>query len=561
MSEFKTLAAGFAKKWPDSLPQRVRDLDALDRVRNGTIYDMLPYPFEQEYDDTDNYIPIGQRRPSARYRMAKVVVDETASLTFGEGHSPYIKVYDPFTSVADDDQDKDEDKTRKLTRIIEFLRYVLRMDAVMFECIQKGSSGSVCAIAKVTSDGRPWVRVVRGADLHPRFDPNDPDKLVELSEIYRTTLKDLLDFGYTRAELGYSELDEPSLDTEYWVNHHLDDQREQWMKPLTRAEMNRLGKKKDDGTNARYKWEEDPSRVYPHKWQCVPAIWGRNLHEREEIDGPSTYEAIVDNCIELDYLISQIGRGFKYSMDPLLAIKSGAVQTRIPVTGVDDPETGLPNIDRTPARVVQIPEGGDAKMLEIAGMGLTAAKDWTKLLREWSMEVVGGMKSDQEHAGGPQSGRALELLHQALVWLVGRMRLDYGDGLMIPLIKLFLKGVTLGFVQLWGVKPTDVPKEDYPLRNVWPSWWQPRGADLYQTAQALLLGAGGSSREGKQMLPMRFVFEAFAAALGHPDPSAIAEQAEVEFEKFRQEQLEILKPKPAAGPGAPGGNASGGSGT
>jgi hypothetical protein len=56
---------------------------------------------------------------------------------------------------------------------------------------------------------------------------------------------------------------------------------------------------------------------------------------------------------------------------------------------------------------------------------------------------------------------------------------------------------------------------------------------------------------------MRFIFEAFAAALGHPDPSTIAEEAEKEFEQFRAEQLEILKPKPAA----TGGNVSGGQGS
>jgi hypothetical protein len=243
-------------------------------------------------------------------------------------------------------------------------------------------------------------------------------------------------------------------------------------------------------------------------------------------------------------------------MDPLLAIKQGNIQTRLPTAGLDSPD-GTPNIDRTPARVVSIPSDGDSKMLEIAGQGLTAAKDWTKLLREWSMEVVGAMKSDQEHAGGPQSGRALELLHQALVWLVGRMRIDYGDGMMIPIIKMILLGVRGGFVQLWGVTPNDIPDEDYPLRNVWPSWWQPRGADLYQTAQSLLLAAGGSSREGKQMMPMRYIFEAFASALGHPDPAAIAEAAAKEFEQFREEQLEILKPKPVA----TGGNKTGAAST
>lgn len=555
---FKELADLWIKDWPDPIPARTRYLDALDRVREGTIYDKLPYPFSMEFEDTGakDMIPIEQRRPAVKFGIAKVVVDQTASLTFGQGHSPYVKIYDPFKTKNSEDSNSDDEAAKYLTKLIEFIRHVTVMDAVMFDCIEKGSSGSVCAIVRVTKKGIPWIRVVAGKHLRPTFDDNDPNELIKLEEIYKTTYSELIGKGYTKGELGVADDQWVKPDTEYWFNSTLDANVEQWMRPLKRDEFSRLGKQKDNLPGQVYTWEEDSKRKWPHKWGEVPAVWGRNLHEREAIDGPSTYSDICDMSIEIDYLMSQIGRGFKYSMDPLLAMKQGETTTRIPIGSTNLDRT--PDIDRTPAKVINVPPGGEAKMLEIAGNGLNAAKDWVKLIREWAMETAGGMKSDQEHAGGPQSGRALEILHQALVWLVGRMRLDYGDGMMVPIIKLIIRGIKLDLVKMWSVKAEQVPDQDYPLKLVWPSWWQPRGADFYQTAQALLVAAGGTSREGKQLLPMRAVFEAFAQAMGHPDPAAVADEAETEFAKYREEQMKILAPTPAAGSG---GNPTGGQGS
>ena len=545
---FRELAEMWINSWPDPVSHRTRYLDALDRVREGTIYDKLPYPFHMEFEDTgaNNYIELHNRRPSVKFGIAKIVVDQTASLTFGQGHSPYVKIYDPFKSMNSEDANSDDKPTKFLTKLIEFIRHVTVMDAVMFDCIEKGSSGSVCAILKVTKKGQPWVRVVPGKNIKPKFDRDDPNELVSIEEVYQTDYKSLIDAGYTKVELGFKDdAKYVQPNTEFWCNITLDASIEQWMVPMLRADFNKLGKEKEGEPGKVWEWVPDLSRKYAHKWGEVPAVWGRNLHEREAVDGPSTYADIVDMSIEIDYLMSQIGRGFKYSMDPLLAMKAGDVRTTIPVGGSVMP--GQADVDRTPAKVIQVPAGGEAKMLEIAGNGLNAAKDWVKLIREWAMETAGGMKSDQEHAGGPQSGRALEILHQALVWLVGRMRLDYGDGMMVPIIKLIIRGIKKDIVKLWGVKPEQVPNEEYPLKLVWPSWWQPRGSDFYQTAQALLLAAGGTSREGKQLMPMRAVFEAFAQAMGHPDPAAVADEAEKEFATYREEQLKILAPTPAGG--------------
>src|SRR5580692_5260542 len=80
-------------------PPRARALDILKRVLNGTLYDVLPYQFHQERSGSGEYIPLRNRRPSIRYALCRVVVEDSVSLLFSEGHFPTIDCGD--RSVAD----------------------------------------------------------------------------------------------------------------------------------------------------------------------------------------------------------------------------------------------------------------------------------------------------------------------------------------------------------------------------------------------------------------------------------------------------------------------------
>jgi hypothetical protein len=88
-------------------PVRSWILDILTRVLNGHIYDVLPYDFHDERSSSGEYIPLRRRRPSVRYPLCRVVVEDSVSLLFSEGHFPTIDCPDPttlnsLTSVARD---------------------------------------------------------------------------------------------------------------------------------------------------------------------------------------------------------------------------------------------------------------------------------------------------------------------------------------------------------------------------------------------------------------------------------------------------------------------------
>src|SRR6185312_10829878 len=75
-------------------PARARTLDILRRVQEGSVYDVLPYQFHEEPSAGGEYIPLRSRRPSVRYALCRLVVENSISLLFSEGHFPTIDCED-----------------------------------------------------------------------------------------------------------------------------------------------------------------------------------------------------------------------------------------------------------------------------------------------------------------------------------------------------------------------------------------------------------------------------------------------------------------------------------
>src|SRR3984957_6152139 len=81
-------------------PTRARTLDILKRVLDGRLYDVLPYPFPEERGAGGEYIPLRSRPPSVRYVLCRIVVEDSVSLLFSEGHFPTIGCGDRASRAA-----------------------------------------------------------------------------------------------------------------------------------------------------------------------------------------------------------------------------------------------------------------------------------------------------------------------------------------------------------------------------------------------------------------------------------------------------------------------------
>ena len=118
-------------------------------------------------------------------------------------------------------------------------------------------------------------------------------------------------------------------------------------------------------------------------------------------------------------------------------------------------------------------------------------------LRELALEGAGGNRANADKLSSAQSGRAMELMNQALIWLADKLRISYGEGALLDLLNMVVKAsAKLDLVDKKGRKLDKLSTdEDVALR--WPQWYQPTYADKQTQAETLdvLRQAGLLSRE------------------------------------------------------------------
>lgn len=192
--------------------------------------------------------------------------------------------------------------------------------------------------------------------------------------------------------------------------------------------------------------------------------------------------AAIETQIEIDYQLSQAGRGLKYSSDPTLLIK--------------EPATNDSEIIKGAGNALVVSEKGDAKLLEIGGTASTAVLEYVRTLREFALESVHGNRANADRLTTAQSGRALEMMNQGLIWLADNLRISYGEGALLALARMVLRASHVYQLNVLGqeIAPMD-PAVRLTLK--WPRWYPPTAEDRQRDAQTLatLAGAGQISRE------------------------------------------------------------------
>lgn len=439
--DFKTLQQTYPKD--SDYPERTFRLAALTRVLDGTLYDSLQYPFGTERNDAGEYIPLAQRRPSARTRICPTVVNDSVSLLFSEGHFPAV--------------DCEDESTRD---VLTKLAKETKLNEVMIDAATRGAAGSVAILMRVLSNRVFW-KVMPTAYLTPTWNPEAPDTLLKVAEQYKVKGDSLKAMGYAIAD--------DDLRADFWFRREWDANAETWFQPI---------KVKD----AKEGWQPkaDDKRTIQHKLGFVPVAWVRNLPGGDDIDGAPTFPSeAIDTQIEADYLLSQGGRGLKYQSDPTLHIKEPAHSGNQPMV-------------KGAANAIVTSTEGDAKLLEISGDSAHAVMDWVKGLREIALEGAGGNRANADKLSAAQSGRAMELMNQALIWLADKLRISYGEGALLELLNMVVRAsVKFGLVDKKGRKLGEMSQEaDLSLR--WPEWYQPTYADKQTQAETLTTLRGGA---------------------------------------------------------------------
>ncbi len=133
-------------------PRRTWILDTLSRVLDGQLYDVLPYDFHEERTPAGEYVPLRKRRPSVKYPLCRVVVEDSVSLLFSEGHFPTIDCPDRVTQGA-----------------LGLVVRDARLNLAMTDAAIRGSVGSVAILLKVLK-GRIFFQVLDTKYMDPVWD-------------------------------------------------------------------------------------------------------------------------------------------------------------------------------------------------------------------------------------------------------------------------------------------------------------------------------------------------------------------------------------------------------
>ena len=448
---FKKISASIQyPHWVSQCP-RFRRLDLLDKLLDGRFYDHLPYAFFDETDTTGGPIPLEKRRPSAQWKFANQVASYCSRKLFAGNHAPRVMHKD--------------DATRKL--ILRLLRKAKWM-TTMLEAAKLGSVGSIAVTFRVErrDDGTLHIgtNCWRSKYCDPSFDTMG--ELTSLRLQYVTTGAWLDALGAPPPRDG-EKIDRGG---KYWFIRDYGQMNEVTYRPVKEADWNPIDGFLGEPTRQLLPWT-----VIEHGLGFVPGHWFKNLVGGCEPDGDCTFEPGVDNSIEHDYTLSQIGRGIRYNAAPTLVVKGNITNAK---------EDG--SITRGPTMMIQLPpdiksadgdvyiSGGEAKLLEMSGAGTEAGLKYVDRLQELALESVAANRKDPATMKGPMSGRAMEFIDQEYYDLVMELRTQYGE----------LGALVLARKIVQAVDPA-IDLSSFTL--VWPRLFQPTPTDLAQVIPALAI--------------------------------------------------------------------------
>lgn len=431
---FKTITSKIQRD--RDFPQRQFDIDVLTRVLKGKLYDHMEHGFHQEKKDgVAEYIPIRDRRPSVRYALCRIVVDDSVALLFSEGHFPAIDCKDEATRDT----------------LLELMKDT-KLNQVMIEAATVGSVGSVAIPMRVLNN-RVFFSVLNTMYLTPIWKADAPDTLAKVIEQYKVK-------GSVLSGLGY-EIAADDLPADFWFRREWDENAETWFVPWkVSAEA--------------FTPVPDAKNTTKHSLGFVPMVWVKNLPGGDDVDGECTFPTeAIDTQIEIDYQLSQAGRGLKYSSDPTLLIKE-------PATDNDG------TMVKGGGNAIVVNADGDAKMLEINGTASAAVIEYVRCLREMALESAHGNRTNADKVAAAQSGRAMEMMNASLVNLADRLRISYGEGALLSLLRMVVKASAKFEITVEGEKIGELQQsEKISLR--WPHWYAPTYAD--KQAEAITLTA------------------------------------------------------------------------
>lgn len=434
-----------AIEYPSWAGARFKRLDVLDRVLDGTLYDHLQFDFYTEEGHNGDYIPIQQRRPSVNSGFASQIVGVLARKLFSGRHAPRV--------------------THDNEEYAELIRHVIAQGAVYEKMLTAAIYGSVGSVAMTFAliEGVLKIDVWRAKYCRPVFSPTGG--LRALRVCYTTGGAALLAEGFETDRDGERITDSDS----YWYAREYSTTSETTFVPVS----------SDDWNPEEHSWGAlVPAVEVVHGFGFVPGVWITNAPGGIGYDGNSTFGMVLNNIVEMDYTLSQLGRGIRYSAAPQLVV-------------IGDMDNG-DDFQRGPSMVLKLRASrgdgdektgaSDAKLLEMVGNGTQVGINYIEELRKVTLEAISASIKKHEIKGA-LSGRAMEVSDDAFYDLAHMLRNSYGDSGLVPLVSKIMMAY-----KVVGMLPPEIGEDEVTAFGLrWPRLYPSTPSDELQMVESLVM--------------------------------------------------------------------------
>jgi hypothetical protein len=373
--------------------ERVRQLARRESYFRCTHHDFKMYDFDGRViapgpptsqpmlsaESASYYVPLKLRRPSAPYRLARVIVNSFTALLFGHGRWPKIRVHGDHRS---------EDFARELAKQSKLRTLMIRARNI------GGSVGTV-GLSWCYYEGLPKVGVHNGKHLYVH-EWADRAMLIpkHVSEVYTYPVDE-----YDAGKRAF-------IQKWYWYRRDWTEDADIEFDPVE------------------FKADEDPrwsvkSSVEHGDGECH-LIWIQNLPEDDgtAIDGQSDYAESYESFDSLDLLKSVVVRGATLNLDPTLVLK------------MDPDLVSRTGLKKGSDNSLMVGTDGGASYMELQGTSINVGISLIDKMRDAVLEATQCVIPDPDMiAGSGTSSLALKVRYEPMLAKCEILREQYGDGI------------------------------------------------------------------------------------------------------------------------------------
>jgi hypothetical protein len=326
------------------------------------------------------YVPLRSRRPSAPYRLAKVINNSFTNMVFGSQRFPSLRCDgDPDTS----------DWVRALIKGSNLSTKMIRARTI------GGSVGTVGLSWCFDRKGRPRVEVHNGKYLYVH-EWEDRQELIPswVSEVYLTSRDE------------WDGIKKKFLRKWYWC-------RRDWSEDGDVVFL-----QQEYRPNQEPLWMIDDAATEWHRDGECHFAWIQNL-PTEEIDGLPDYDGLYEFFDQLDIMLSVITKGAILNLDPTLVLK------------VDADLVGRMGVRKGSDQSLIVGPEGDATYLELEGTSLEQGVKLFNEKRRTGLETAQCVVLDPTESLGPDvSSVALRQKFGPMTAKCEIYRDQYGAGML-----------------------------------------------------------------------------------------------------------------------------------